>query len=94
MFKVVLIYFGKMYFLFYLFWILVAKLAKEQILPLVREMDDAGRIHPNVVDMLFENGVCDIYFVYFTYVFILSNLYGFISIFDDKFLHLLNLYIF
>lgn len=38
----------------------VAKLATEQIGPLVRKMDDAGRIDPSVVDMLFENGVNNI----------------------------------
>lgn len=37
--------------------ILVARLAKEQILPLVREMEAEHRIKDSVVDMLFENGV-------------------------------------
>lgn len=35
----------------------VARLAKEQILPLVREMEAEHRIKDSVVDMLFENGL-------------------------------------
>lgn len=38
----------------------VAKLATEQILPLVRKMDDAGKIDSTVVNMLFENGLMGI----------------------------------
>lgn len=35
----------------------MAKLASEQIGPLVRKMDDAGKIEQSVLDLLFENGV-------------------------------------
>ncbi|XP_026462986.1 LOW QUALITY PROTEIN: short/branched chain specific acyl-CoA dehydrogenase, mitochondrial-like [Ctenocephalides felis] len=38
----------------------VAKLAKEQILPLVKKMDIEEKIDPSVVDMLFENGLMGI----------------------------------
>lgn len=37
--------------------LLVAKLAKEQIQPFVRKMDDSHKIDDSVVNMLFENGV-------------------------------------
>lgn len=35
----------------------MAKVATEQIAPLVRKMDDAHKIEQSVIDALFENGV-------------------------------------
>lgn len=35
----------------------VAKLAKEEIAPVVREMEEAGKFHKSVVDKLFQNGL-------------------------------------
>lgn len=41
----------------YLILITVAKLAKEQILPLVRKMDDEHKLDSGIVKMLFDNGL-------------------------------------
>lgn len=39
------------------FFISVNKLAQEQIAPVVRDMEKAGKFSKPIVDMLFENGV-------------------------------------
>ena len=36
----------------------VARLASEKIAPLVRKMENDGKIDPGIIQMLFENGVC------------------------------------
>lgn len=38
----------------------MAKLAQEQILPLVRKMDDANQLDPSVIQTLFDNGLMGI----------------------------------
>lgn len=38
-------------------YFLVSRLAKEQIAPVVREMEQLGHVKPDVLKMLFENGV-------------------------------------
>lgn len=43
-------------FSLYCFFV-VSRLAKEQIGPVVREMEEAGHVKPAIVDMLFGNGV-------------------------------------
>lgn len=43
-----------------LFFIVVSKLAQEQIAPLVRKMDDENQFDPSVIKTLFENGLMGI----------------------------------
>lgn len=38
----------------------VAKLASEQIAPYVKKMDEEATMDPEVIKMLFDNGVCEI----------------------------------
>lgn len=40
----------------------VAKLAKEEIAPLVRKMEKEGKVDDNVLKALFENGVSNEYY--------------------------------
>lgn len=47
-------------YLFKLFYFSVARLATEKIGPLVRQMEDDGKIHESVLNMLFDNGVNNI----------------------------------
>lgn len=49
------IYFSRIFFKFFI--LSVAKLAKEEIAPLVRKMEKEGKIDDGVLKMLFENGV-------------------------------------
>ena len=43
------------------FAVAVSRLAREQIGPVVREMENAGSVKPEIVNMLFENGVISNY---------------------------------
>lgn len=44
-------------YIFFSYTFLVAKLAKEEITPLVRKMEKEGKIDDGLVKKLFENGV-------------------------------------
>lgn len=37
---------------------LAAKISNEKIAPLVRKMDNENKLDPNIIKLLFENGVC------------------------------------